>query len=167
MPTELTWDSKYNTDGTKKSPLRVELPFQTVETVNESAQERQCQLDMFSHGQTTDWRNRLFWADVTSKDARARQWCEDVRALTGTKWSYLKVPDKDFKKLKPASFDDLVSALQAGGPLFVIESILCQHSQERPPVPAAGAMPSTTPANGGAGTTRSASKIDEVVSVRM
>jgi hypothetical protein len=41
MPTELTWDGKYNADGSKKSPLRVELPFQTVETVNESAQERQ------------------------------------------------------------------------------------------------------------------------------
>ncbi len=41
MPTELTWDGKYNADGTKKSPIRVELPFQAVETVNESAQECQ------------------------------------------------------------------------------------------------------------------------------
>ncbi len=47
MPTELTWDGKYNADGTKKSPLRVELPFQTVETVNESAQDRQRQFDLF------------------------------------------------------------------------------------------------------------------------
>jgi adenine-specific DNA-methyltransferase len=64
MPTELIWDGKYTPDGTKKSPLRVELPFQTVETVNESAQERQRQLDLFSYGQpSSDWRNRLIWGD--------------------------------------------------------------------------------------------------------
>ena len=38
MPVELRWDGKYNPDGSKRAPLRVELPFQTVETVNESAQ---------------------------------------------------------------------------------------------------------------------------------
>jgi adenine-specific DNA-methyltransferase len=63
MPTELTWDGKYNADGTKKSPLRVELPFQTVETVNESAQERQKTFDLFSTGRPSDWRNRLIWGD--------------------------------------------------------------------------------------------------------
>lgn len=64
MPTELIWDGKYNADGTKKSPLRVELPFQTVETVNESAQERARQLDLFSYSQPTpERRNRLIWGD--------------------------------------------------------------------------------------------------------
>jgi adenine-specific DNA-methyltransferase len=63
MPTELIWDGKYNADGTKKAPLRVELPFQAVETVNESAQDRQRMLDLFSYGQTTSWRNRLIWGD--------------------------------------------------------------------------------------------------------
>lgn len=63
MPTELIWDGKHNADGTKKAPLRVELPFQTVETVNESAQERQRQLDLFSIGKASDWRNRLIWGD--------------------------------------------------------------------------------------------------------
>jgi type III restriction enzyme len=58
-------------------------------------------------------------ADVVRKDARAEQWCADVSALTGVSWHYLKVPDKEFKKLKPQSFDELVSALQAGGPMFV------------------------------------------------
>ncbi len=53
------------------------------------------------------------------KAARAEQWCADVTALTGVPWRYLKVPDKEFKKLKPTSFDELVSALQAGGPMFV------------------------------------------------
>jgi hypothetical protein len=37
--TELIWDGKYK-DGKKVSPVRIELPFQTVETVNETAQER-------------------------------------------------------------------------------------------------------------------------------
>ena len=63
MPTELRWDGKYNADGTKRAPLRVELPFQTVETVNESAQERQRVLDLFSTGRSSEWRNQLIWGD--------------------------------------------------------------------------------------------------------
>jgi adenine-specific DNA-methyltransferase len=63
MPTELRWDGKYNPDGSKRAPLRVELPFQTVETVNESAQERQRMLDLFSSGRPNEWRNRLIWGD--------------------------------------------------------------------------------------------------------
>ena len=38
--TELIWDGKYDKHGRRVAPLRVALPFQTVETVNESAQER-------------------------------------------------------------------------------------------------------------------------------
>src|SRR5207253_6157989 len=45
------------------APLRVFLPFQTVETVNESAQERQRSLNLFSSGQHPGWRNRLIWGD--------------------------------------------------------------------------------------------------------
>ena len=37
---ELTWAGKYTPDGKHTAPLWVQLPFQTVETVNESAQER-------------------------------------------------------------------------------------------------------------------------------
>ena len=51
--TELIWDGKYK-DGKKASPVRIALPFQTIETVNESAQERQRSLDLFSTGQ--NWR---------------------------------------------------------------------------------------------------------------
>lgn len=60
--TELIWDGKYK-DGKKVSPVRIALPFQTIETVNESAQERQKSLDFFSNGQPTEWRNRLIWGD--------------------------------------------------------------------------------------------------------
>jgi len=62
VPTELVWDGKYK-DGKKASPLRISLPFQDVETVNESAQERQRMLDLFSVGRPSDWRNRLIWGD--------------------------------------------------------------------------------------------------------
>ena len=37
--TELIWDGKY-IDGKKQSPVRVVLPFQTIETVNESTADR-------------------------------------------------------------------------------------------------------------------------------
>jgi len=47
---ELTWQGKYTPDGKHAAPLRVQLPFQTVETVNESAQQRQMALDLFSAG---------------------------------------------------------------------------------------------------------------------
>jgi len=61
--TELIWDGKYDKDGKRVAPLRVSLPFQTVETVNESAQQRQMALDMFSAGRDAEWRNRLTWGD--------------------------------------------------------------------------------------------------------
>lgn len=61
--TELIWDGKYNKDGKKNSPVRIALPFQTIETVNESAQDRQRTLDMFAQGRPTEWRNRLIWGD--------------------------------------------------------------------------------------------------------
>ena len=38
---ELIWGVKYDKDGGKVGPLRVELAFQMVETVNESAADRQ------------------------------------------------------------------------------------------------------------------------------
>src|SRR2546428_7416433 len=41
----------------------MELPFQTVETVNESAQERQRTLELSSSGHDPEWRNRLIWGD--------------------------------------------------------------------------------------------------------
>lgn len=59
---ELIWDGKYK-DGKRVAPVKIALPFQTIETVNESVQERQRALDFFSHGRDTEWRNRLIWGD--------------------------------------------------------------------------------------------------------
>ena len=53
---------KYGEDGRKVAPILVALPFQTVETVNESAQERQRSL-FGATDSATDWRNRLIWGD--------------------------------------------------------------------------------------------------------
>lgn len=62
MP-ELIWDGKYDREGRRAAPIGVALPFQTTETVNESAQERQNSLDLFGAGRSSNWRNRLIWGD--------------------------------------------------------------------------------------------------------
>lgn len=72
--TELVWPGKYNEDGTLKEVPRVSLPFQVIETVNESRATRQMaqttgaslfntydgkEGDSFEAG----WRNKLIWGD--------------------------------------------------------------------------------------------------------
>jgi hypothetical protein len=61
MP-ELVWQGKYD-DGHRAAPLRTRLPFQTVETINESAQQRQLGLNRLVEGRDPEWRNRLIWGD--------------------------------------------------------------------------------------------------------
>ena len=73
--TELVWPGKYNEDGTLKEVPRVSLPFQVIETVNESRATRETRRggvqgtlfdvyegkegDTFAEG----WRNKLIWGD--------------------------------------------------------------------------------------------------------
>ena len=61
--TELLWDGKYDSDHHRIGPVRIALPFQTVETVNESAAVRAHQYDLWARGEETAWRNRLIWGD--------------------------------------------------------------------------------------------------------
>src|SRR5881397_2447950 len=72
--TELVWPGKYNEDGTKKEVPRVSLPFQVIETINESRATREASkkdtpsLFDFYHGKEGDtfeagWRNKLIWGD--------------------------------------------------------------------------------------------------------
>src|SRR5262245_18075601 len=63
MPTstELVWDGKYDANGNRAAPLKVALPFQTVETVNEPAGERKTLWSMMESEKP--WRNRLIWGD--------------------------------------------------------------------------------------------------------
>ena len=61
---ELIWEGKYDEHGKRVAPLRMALPFQTVETINEATQVRQKNLLLeptASYGQ--EWRNRLIWGD--------------------------------------------------------------------------------------------------------
>lgn len=59
---ELIWDGKYR-DGKKVAPVKISLPFQDVETVNESAADRIKTIDLWASGRKTEWRNRLIWGD--------------------------------------------------------------------------------------------------------
>lgn len=73
--TELVWPGKYNEDGTPKEVARVSLPFQIIETVNESRATREAKkggvqgglFDVYDgkEGDTFEagWRNKLIWGD--------------------------------------------------------------------------------------------------------
>jgi len=73
--TELVWPGKYNEDGTLKEVPRVSLPFQIIETVNESRASREVKkggvqgglFDIYEgkEGDTFEagWRNKLIWGD--------------------------------------------------------------------------------------------------------
>jgi hypothetical protein len=60
---ELVWEGKYDVNGRRVPPLRVVLPFQTVETINESTQDRQRGFQFGSGFREEEWRNRLIWGD--------------------------------------------------------------------------------------------------------
>ena len=57
------WRQVFRQGRQKVAPVRIALPFQTIETVNESAQDRQRSLELFATGRETEWRNRLIWGD--------------------------------------------------------------------------------------------------------
>src|SRR5437762_2337904 len=73
--TELVWPGKYNEDGTRREVPRVNLPFQVIETINESRATREkikigLQNSLFetyrgTEGDTFEegWRNKLIWGD--------------------------------------------------------------------------------------------------------
>ena len=73
--TELVWPGKFNEDGTRKDVPQVSLPFQVIETINESRATREAsklpkQASLFDvyegkEGETfvDGWRNKLIWGD--------------------------------------------------------------------------------------------------------
>ena len=73
--TELIWPGKYEEDGTLKEVPRISLPFQIIETVNESRATREArkggvQTSLFdvyegNEGDTFEegWKNKLIWGD--------------------------------------------------------------------------------------------------------
>ena len=46
--------------------------------------------------------------DVANKDRAAILWCENATRLTETEWQYVKVPQKEFEKLQPDEFADVL-----------------------------------------------------------
>ena len=75
IKTELVWPGKYNEDGSLKEVPRVNLPFQVIETINESRATRETKkapqsLSLFDiweakEGETFEegWKNKLIWGD--------------------------------------------------------------------------------------------------------
>jgi DNA modification methylase len=59
--TELIWEGKYK-DGKKSSPVRIALPFQTIETVNETVQHKERTI-YERIAEKDKWYNRLIWGD--------------------------------------------------------------------------------------------------------
>ena len=45
---------------------------------------------------------------VPYKDRAAQLWCENATLLTDTTWQYIKVPQKEFDKLEPTQFSNLL-----------------------------------------------------------
>ena len=72
---ELVWPGKYNEDGTRREVPRVNLPFQVIETANESRATREVKKDVVQgslfeiydgkEGDTFEdgWKNKLIWGD--------------------------------------------------------------------------------------------------------
>jgi type III restriction enzyme len=48
-------------------------------------------------------------AEVSQKDAAAKNWCENASALTAITWRYRKIPQKGFEVLQPRHFADLAA----------------------------------------------------------
>lgn len=46
--------------------------------------------------------------DVQHKDRAAEIWCEHATVLSGTPWTYKKVPQAEFERLRPERFEDLL-----------------------------------------------------------
>jgi hypothetical protein len=72
--TELVWPGKYNPEGARREVPRVNLPFQVIETINESRATREGKRDALpglfdvwqsKEGDTFEagWKNKLIWGD--------------------------------------------------------------------------------------------------------
>ena len=116
---ELAWDRKYDKSAAKSAPVSVALPFQTIETLNESSQQRQKSIESFLTGRgETEWRNRLIWGD--KKYVLPSLLPEFANAVdliyidppfdTGADFSYqVEVPDHD---VDTATFTKLPSVIE-------------------------------------------------------
>lgn len=49
--------------------------------------------------------------EVKRKDEAAQRWCANATALTDVSWKYLKVPQKEYETLHPATFEELFEGI--------------------------------------------------------
>ena len=49
--------------------------------------------------------------EVKLKDNAAINWCGSASSLTKDEWKYLKVPQKEFEKLNPDDFEELLAGI--------------------------------------------------------
>jgi hypothetical protein len=112
--TELIWEGKYDGNGKRVAPLRVALPFQTVETVEYTAAAgnlRYYEPDFVAV--LGDGKRYIVETkgqedvNVANKDRAAAICCENATILTGETWKYLKVQHKEYAKLQADTFADL------------------------------------------------------------
>jgi len=116
---ELVWERKYDTSGAKTAPVSVALPFQTIETLNESTQQRQKSIESFLTGRgESEWRNRLIWGDKKYVlPSLLPEFADSVDLIyidppfdTGADFSYLvEVPDH---QVDTTSFTKLPSVIE-------------------------------------------------------
>src|SRR5436305_79890 len=117
MP-ELIWEGKYDAAGRRQAEPRIGLPFQTVETVNESTQDRQRTLDLYNTGAGATWRNRLIWGDkkyvlpalIQEFAGRVDLIYIDPPFATGDDFSYTAVVPQNGRDT--TSFDKLPSVIE-------------------------------------------------------
>jgi type III restriction enzyme len=53
--------------------------------------------------------------EVAFKDRAAQMWFENATILTGQQWRYVKVPQKEYLKLQPVEFADLLTFVTEAG----------------------------------------------------
>jgi type III restriction enzyme len=53
-------------------------------------------------------------SEVVYKDSAATQWCANATHLTGTQWSYVKIPQKGFETLQPSRLEHLMALSSTG-----------------------------------------------------
>src|SRR4051794_13323255 len=133
IKTELIWDGKYDSNGKKVAPLRVALPFQTIETVNESVQDRQRSLFQAA-SQAKPWRNRLIWGDkkyvlpslLPEFAGKVNLVYIDPPFDTGADFSFTtEVPDSDAAiEKQPSMLAEGVPRHLGPGPLVVLAVVL-------------------------------------------
>jgi adenine-specific DNA-methyltransferase len=114
--TELIWAGKYDEKGELRPVERTILPFQVVESINESKADREKAQRDWLTGQASDstWRNKLIWGDnKIVKSSLLPQFAGKINLIyidppfaTGQDFSFrVRIGDEEFVK-KPSIIEE-------------------------------------------------------------